>query len=234
MLKLTNLSTGYEESQILFGASLEVNEGEIVSLVGSNAAGKSTLVRTVSGVNPVWEGQIEFNGNNISNTPPHERVKMGLVQTPEGRRLFPDMTVMENLMLGTYLKDSRAKHKETLEKIFEMFPRLNERKGQLAGQMSGGEQQMCAIGRSLMSQPKLLILDEPSLGLAPIIVDQIFELIQAIRKDGVTIFLIEQNVSKALKIADRGYVLEDGRVTLSGKGEELLNNEQLRAAYLGI
>lgn len=234
MLKIHNLTSGYGESQILFDVDLEVHQGEIVSLVGSNAAGKTTLVNTISGVIPAWGGKIEFLGEDITKLPAHQRVERGLIQTPEGRHLFPNMTVRENLLLGKYCKRVRKSEDDSLERVYELFPKLYERRNQLAGQMSGGEQQMCAVGRSLMSQPKLLIFDEPSLGLAPIIVDQIFELIERISKDGLTILLIEQNVSKALGIASRGYILEDGRITMTGDGKELLADPQLRAAYLGI
>lgn len=234
MLKIHNLTSGYGESQILFDINLEVHQGEIVSLVGSNAAGKTTLVNTISGVIPAWGGKIEFLGEDITKQPAHQRVERGLIQTPEGRHLFPNMTVRENLLLGKYCKRVRKSSDDMLDKVYELFPKLYERRNQLAGQMSGGEQQMCAVGRSLMSQPKLLIFDEPSLGLAPIIVDQIFELIERISKDGLTILLIEQNVSKALGIASRGYILEDGRITMTGNGKELLADPQLRAAYLGI
>lgn len=234
MLKIHNLTSGYDESQILFDVSLEVHPGEIVSLVGSNAAGKTTLVNTISGLIPAWGGSIEFLGEDITKLPAHQRVERGLIQTPEGRHLFANMTVKENLILGKYSKRARATTMEMLDKVYELFPILYERRDQLAGQMSGGEQQMCAVGRSLMSEPKLLIFDEPSLGLAPIIVDQMFSLIERISKDGLTILLIEQNVGKTLRIAQRAYIMEDGCITMSGSGAELLANPELRAAYLGV
>lgn len=237
MLQVTDLQAGYGESQVLFDVSIKVEEGQVVSLVGSNAAGKTTMLNAISGIIMPWKGKITFKGQDITTMPPHERVELGLIQTPEGRRLFPNMTVLENLMLGQYSKRARSTGKnikEKLEEIYQRFPRLYERRHQPAGQMSGGEQQMCAVGRSLMSEPSLLIFDEPSLGLAPIIVEQMFEIINEIRNDGVTILLIEQNVSKALKLADNAYVLEDGRIKLQGPGAELLANEELKAAYLGI
>lgn len=234
MLKITNLEVGYGESQVLFGVSLEVKKGDIVSMVGSNAAGKTTLLNVISGLHKPWSGKIEFLGKDITDISTEKRIEMGLIQCPEGRRLFPGMTVMENLLLGAYA--NRAKHniQENLEKVNEMFPRLYERRYQLAGSLSGGEQQMCAIGRAIMTNPELLILDEPSLGLAPIIVQQMFEIIQDVNEKGVTIFLIEQNVNKALSLAKKGYVIESGEIAMEGTGQELLNNDDLRKAYLGV
>ncbi len=234
MLKIKNIASGYGESQVLFDVSLSIPEGSIVSLVGSNAAGKTTLINTISGLNRVWSGSIEFLGEDITKLAPAERVERGLVQTPEGRRLFPDLSVKENLLMGSYLKSVRGRREKNLKNAYDLFPRLYERKDQMAGSLSGGEQQMCAIARSLMSCPKLLILDEPSLGLAPILIMQVFDIIQDIQKDHVTILLVEQNVQQALKLADKGYVLESGRVTMEGTGEFLLHDDGLRKAYLGM
>lgn len=234
MLKVTNLETGYGESQVLFGVSLEVEKGEIVSLVGSNAAGKTTLLNCISGINNAWGGKIEFLNEDITNMPTDKRIDMGLIQCPEGRRLFPSMTVLENIQLGAYAKRGKHNLESNKEIVFEMFPKLYERRYQLAGSLSGGEQQMCAIGRSIMTNPELLVLDEPSLGLAPIIVQQVFEIIERVNKDGVTILLIEQNVNKALSIAKKAYVLESGQIKIEGTGKELLQDDSLRKAYLGV
>lgn len=234
MLRIKNVSAGYGESKVLFDVSLEVPEGSVVSLVGSNAAGKSTLINTICGLNKPWSGTIDFLGEDITKMSPADRVNLGLIQTPEGRRLFPDLTVEENLLMGSYPKAVRNKRKENMKHAYELFPRLLERKEQLAGSLSGGEQQMCAIARSLMTCPKLLILDEPSLGLAPILITKVFEIIEDIKAEGVTILLVEQNVQQALTMADKGYVLESGKISLEGNSETLLNNDELRRAYLGI
>lgn len=234
MLKITNLSTGYEESQILFDVTLNVEEKSITTLVGSNAAGKSTLLNTLSGINKVWDGKIEFLGKDISKWASYLRVEAGLVQCPEGRRLFPGISVYENIMLGAYPKRAKNKASATLKRVFEMFPILEERRNQAAGLMSGGEQQMCAIARALMADPVLLVMDEPSLGLAPIVVTQVFQVIEEIQREGVTIFLVEQNVKKALGLADSAYVMENGHITMSGKGHDLLEDDELRRSYLGI
>lgn len=234
MLNIKNISSGYGESQVLFDVSLSINSGEIVSLVGSNASGKTTLINTISGLNTVWSGSIEFLGEDITKSSPSERVERGLIQTPEGRRLFPDLSVQENLLMGGYLKSARCKRSQNLKNAYDLFPRLYERREQLAGSLSGGEQQMCAIARSLMSCPKLLILDEPSLGLAPILITQVFEIIKDIQQEGVTILLVEQNVQQALQIANKGYVLESGKMTMEGTGESLLHDDGLRKAYLGM
>jgi len=234
MLTVTDLSTGYGESQVIFGASLRIGGGEVSGLVGSNAAGKTTLLNTISGINKVWGGAIEFIGENITSYSPKQRVEMGLVQCPEGRRLFPSISVYENILLGAYPKRAKGKKDQTLKRVLEMFPILGQRKHQPAGLLSGGEQQMCAIARALMCDPALLIMDEPSLGLAPIIVSQVFEIIRTIRDEGVTIFLVEQNVQKALSLASHAYVMENGRIAMSGTGQELLCNNELRRAYLGI
>lgn len=234
MLKISNLEAGYGESQVLFGLSLEVDKGEIVSMVGSNAAGKTTLLSIISGIHQPWGGKIEFKGQDITDWSSVKRIEHGLIQCPEGRKLFPGMTVYENLQLGAYSPRSKHNIEENIQRVYEMFPRLYERRFQLAGSMSGGEQQMCAIARSIMTNPELLILDEPSLGLAPIIVQQMFEIIQDINERGVTIFLVEQNVNKALGLAKKGYVIENGEIVLQGTGEELLANDDLRKAYLGV
>ncbi len=234
MLKLANIEMGYGESQVLFNVNMKINQGEIVSLVGSNAAGKSTLISGLCGINKLWNGIIEFDGKDITKMTATERVELGIIQCPEGRKLFPQMTVAENLRMGSYSKRARADYKKNIEKVYEMFPRMKERESQMAGLMSGGEQQMCAIGRALMANPKLLILDEPSLGLAPIIVQQVFEIIEKVSKDNITILLVEQNVQKTLSIADRGYVMENGKIAMEGKGADLLKDDNLRKSYLGI
>lgn len=234
MLKVTDLVTGYGESQVLFDVSVHVKAGTVSALVGSNAAGKSTLINTISGINKAWRGKIEFMGQDITKASPRQRVEMGLIQCAEGRRLFPNISVYENILLGAYSKRAKGDKEKNLKKVLEMFPILAERKGQLAGSLSGGEQQMCAIARALMSNPELLILDEPSLGLAPIIVSQVFEIIKTIRDEGMTIFLVEQNVKQALSLAGDSYVLESGHITMTGTGSELLADESLRKAYLGI
>ena len=208
--------------------------GQIVSLLGGNGAGKTTTVKTISGILPVKGGRISFNGRDITSMPAHSRVQAGLVQVPEGRKVFPSLSVLENLEMGSFLKEPKAQRVHSLHRVMEMFPTLRERSGQAAGTLSGGEQQMLALARGLMSLPKLLILDEPSLGLAPIIVEEIFEVVQRINKEGVTILLVEQNAPQALSISDQAYVLEEGRVALSGKGGELLDDDHVRRLYLGI
>lgn len=234
MLKINKISSGYGESQIIFDIHMQIEQGTIVSLVGSNAAGKTTLINTISGLIKAWSGTVEFLGEDITTLSPAARVDRGLIQTPEGRRLFPDLTIRENLLMGSYAKVVRARRQENLDYVYHLFPKLLERTNQLAGSLSGGEQQMCAVARSLMGCPKLLILDEPSLGLAPILIVKVFEIIEDINKKGVTILLVEQNVQKALCLADKAYVLESGRITLEGTGQALLKNNQLQKAYLGI
>lgn len=234
MLRLDNIVVNYGNFQALNGISMEIKEGEIVALLGSNGAGKSTTINTVSGITDLRKGDILFQGESIVGMPAFERVQKGIVQVPEGRKLFPYLSVMENLLIGSYAPNTRAKRKATLENCFEIFPRLFERKNQLAGSLSGGEQQMCAIARAMMAQPKLLMLDEPSLGLAPVIVDMIFDVIADINKTGVTVLLVEQNVLISLDIAHRGYVIEVGSNVLSGTSKELSNNDEMRRAYLGI
>ncbi len=231
MLKVDNINVYYGNIHAIKDVSFEVHDGEIVALIGANGAGKSTSLKTVSGLLPSRTGSISFLGSPIDRVPAHKRVAMGLSQVPEGRRIFLQMTVLENLQMGAFT--SKADTKADLEKVFEQFPRLLERKNQIAGTLSGGEQQMLAMGRALMSRPKLLMLDEPSMGLAPILVEQIFEIIKSLHKAGTTILLVEQNAEMALKIADRAYVLESGRITVSGTGKELAASDRIKKAYLG-
>jgi branched-chain amino acid transport system ATP-binding protein len=233
MLKISDLTVGYGAITAVKGLSLEVREGEIVSVIGSNGAGKSTTLRTVSGLMKPKSGSIEFLGEKIDGIPGHEIVAKGICQSPEGRRIFPKMTVDENLDLGAYLRKDGAAVKEARERVLELFPRLRERINQKAGTMSGGEQQMLAVGRALMGNPKLLVLDEPSMGLAPVLVDLIFETIETIRKSGVTILLVEQNALAALRIADYAYVLESGNLKLEGDGSKLADDPAIAQAYLG-
>lgn len=234
LLNVKDLHAGYSAIEVLQGVSLEVNEGEIVALLGGNGAGKTTTINTISGAVRQKAGNITFDGVDISDMPPYKRPSLGIVQVPEGRKLFPAMTVMDNLLVGSYLPDCRSKRKENLEWCFELFPRLYERREQMAGSMSGGEQQMCAIARGLMQCPKLLMLDEPSLGLAPVIVEDVFKVLEKVNQQGVTILLVEQNVNVALEIAHRGYVIETGMNVLSGTAKELAENDMVRKAYLGI
>lgn len=233
MLKVDHLSVHYGVIQAVKDVSFEVNEGEVVTLIGANGAGKTSILRTISGLVRPSAGEINFLGKEIQKEPARKIVASGLSQVPEGRHVFPGMTVLENLELGAFLRRDREENQKNLEKIFDRFPRLEERKSQDAATLSGGEQQMLAMGRALMSQPKLLLLDEPSMGLAPIFIQEIFDIIQDIQKQGTTVLLIEQNANKALAIANRGYVLETGKIVLSGTGEELLASEEVRKAYLG-
>jgi len=234
LLKVNNIDVFYGDLQALWGVSFEVHEGEKVVIVGANGAGKTTTLKTISGLLRPRSGTIEFKGQRIDKLPPHKIVELGIAHVPEGRRIFPKMTVLENLEMGAYIKRAREKFDDTLEWVFSIFPRLKERKNQIAGTMSGGERQMLAIARGLMSRPDLLMLDEPSLGLAPKLVMKTFEVIKRIGEEGVTILLVEQNVRHALELADRGYVLETGRITLSGTSEELLSNDYVKKAYLGM
>ena len=233
MLKIDNIDVYYGAIHALKGISLEVNEGEIVTLIGANGAGKSTTLRTISGLLKPKTGSITFLGQNIAGVRAHEIVKKGISQVPEGRRVFAEMTVMENLDLGAFVRKDKAGIQQDLKHVFELFPRLEERKNQSAGTLSGGEQQMLAMGRALMSRPKLLLLDEPSMGLAPLLIKEIFNIIVDINKSGTTVLLVEQNANMALSIANRAYVLETGRITLSGKAQDLAAREDVRTAYLG-
>lgn len=233
MLKVEAINVYYGNIQALKGVSLEINEGEIVTLIGANGAGKSTLLKTISGLLKPKQGKILYEGQSIAGKAAQSIVKMGISHVPEGRRVFANMTVEENLDLGAYLRKDKAAIKEDLGKVFELFPRLLERRKQLAGTLSGGEQQMLAMGRALMARPRLLILDEPSMGLAPLLVKTIFRIIEEINASGTTILLVEQNAHMALSIANRAYVIETGRVVLSGSAEELNSSEQVKMAYLG-
>ncbi|MEO5575182.1 MAG: ABC transporter ATP-binding protein [Gaiellaceae bacterium] len=233
VLELDDVHTFYGAIHALKGISLKVHEGEVVTLIGANGAGKSTTLRSINGVNHPREGRITFRGKEITNAPPHAIVKMGIAQSPEGRRLFPRMSVLENLEMGAFQRTDKANFREDMDRVFDLFPRLAERKQQQAGTMSGGEQQMCAIGRALMARPKLLLLDEPSMGLAPIFVEKIFEIVAEINAQGTPILLVEQNALMALDAASRGYVLETGVIALEGPAKELRNDEKVRKTYLG-
>lgn len=233
MLKVENLSIKYGSIEAVKNVSFEVNEGEVVTLIGANGAGKTSILRTISGLVRPTEGIISYLGNDIHKTPARKIVADGLAQVPEGRHVFAGLTVMENLEMGAFLHKNKEENTTLLKKVFQRFPRLEERKNQDAATLSGGEQQMLAMGRALMSRPKLLLLDEPSMGLAPIFIQEIFDIIEDIKAQGTTVLLIEQNANKALSIADRGYVLETGKVVLSGTGKELLASDEVRKAYLG-
>jgi len=234
MLEVENINVFYGDAQALWDVSFTVNRDEIVILVGSNGAGKSTTLKAISGLVPPATGEIRFEGIRIDRVQAYRIVEMGIAHIPEGRRLWPGLSVRENLELGAYIKAARSVRRETMEWVFKLFPRLEERMNQLAGTLSGGEQQMLAIGRGILSKPKLLILDEPSLGLAPLLVNNVLETIQKINREGVTILLIEQNVNRALTISTRCYVLELGRIVLAGTGKELLADERVKTAYLGL
>jgi branched-chain amino acid transport system ATP-binding protein len=234
MLEIDNIVAGYGEVQILWNVSLNVNKGEVVALVGANGAGKSTLIKVIMGLVPIQSGSVSLEGKRIDSMPIHMIIKEGIALVPEGRRLFPYMTVLENLELGDYIEKNKEKVKENLEWVFKLFPILKDRRSQLAGTFSGGEQQMLTIGRALMSRPKFLILDEPSLGLAPVVVDSVFETVEFLYKEGVTILLVEQNVRRSLEIAQRGYVLENGRIVATGDSQMLLGDESVKKAYLGL
>jgi branched-chain amino acid transport system ATP-binding protein len=233
MLKVNDIHVYYDMIHAIKGISLEVKEGEIVTLIGANGAGKTTILRTISGLNKAKEGKILFKDNDITLVPAQKVVEMGISQVPEGRRIFANLTVLENLELGAYLRKDKGEINKAFAKVYEKFPRLYERKKQLAGTLSGGEQQMLAMGRALMSKPKLLLLDEPSMGLAPILVQEIFSIIKELNQEGTTILLVEQNAHMALSIAHRGYVLETGRIVLSGDAKELAESDEIREAYLG-
>jgi branched-chain amino acid transport system ATP-binding protein len=233
MLKVENIFVNYGAIKALQDVSFQINEGEIVALIGANGAGKTTILNTISNIVPSVSGKISYLGKDVTKTPPHDIVKLGISQVPEGRRVFAKMSVLENLEMGAYTRNDKAEIASDMEKIFQRFPRLLERKKQPAKTLSGGEQQMLAMGRALMSRPKLLLLDEPSMGLAPMLVEQIFQIIQEINKGGTTILLVEQNANMALSIAHRAYVLETGEVVLQGDAKELASNPEVRKAYLG-
>lgn len=233
LLEIKDLHVSYGAIRALSGISFNINKGEIVALIGANGAGKSTTLRTISGLIKPAKGSILYKGMELTKLPPHKIVEAGISQVPEGRRVFPDMTVMENLEMGAYTRKDKAEIKESLKSVFKRFPRLEERKCQLAGTLSGGEQQMLAMGRALMARPDVMLLDEPSMGLAPMLVKEIFNIIKDINQTGTTILLVEQNAHMALSISDRAYVLETGNIVLSGRADELAHNEQVRKAYLG-
>jgi branched-chain amino acid transport system ATP-binding protein len=234
MLELTDVDAGYSGFQALFGISMSVKAGEAVAVIGANGAGKTTLLRVVSGLLPATSGAMTMNGMSLRATPPHRIVNAGIAHVPEGRRLFPRLSVESNLKIGAYIPAARTKFGERLAFVYELFPRLKERRLQLAGTLSGGEQQMCAIGRALMSGPKLVLLDEPSMGLAPVIVAQVFDLVRRIRSEGYTVLIVEQNVRQVLKFADRFYLLEAGRIKASGSAQHMLASDDIQKAYMGI
>ena len=233
LLEIKNLEVFYGVIQALKGISFNVDEGEIITLIGANGAGKTTTMQSVIGLIPKKGGTVTYDGKDITHTPAHKLVGLGMAQVPEGRRVFQELTVYENLLMGAFLNKDKKAVKEDIEKIYNLFPRLCERKGQIAGTLSGGEQQILAMGRALMSKPKLLMLDEPSMGLSPLLVDEVFELIKHINKDGTTILLVEQNAGKSLAISDRAYVLENGKIVLTGTGKELMESDMVKKAYLG-
>lgn len=233
LLEVKNLEVYYGVIQALKGISFEVNKGEIVTLIGANGAGKTTTMQSIIGLIPAKAGSVMYNGTDITRMPCHKVVRLGLAQVPEGRRVFQELTVYENLLMGAYSQKDSSKVKDDINEIYEWFPRLGERKDQVAGTLSGGEQQMLAMGRAMMSHPDLLMLDEPSMGLSPLLVDQVFDIIKDFHKRGTTILLVEQNAGKSLAISDRAYVLENGKIALTGTGEELMKNEQVKKAYLG-
>jgi branched-chain amino acid transport system ATP-binding protein len=234
MLKLKSIDAGYGTFQALFGVSLEVKAGEAVGVIGPNGAGKTTLMRVISGLIRPRAGAVSMESNDVLKTPEHRIVGLGIAHVPENRRLFPRLTVEDNLKMGAFMPEARARYAERLAFVFDLFPRMKERRNQLAGTMSGGEQQMCAIGRALMSDPKLLLLDEPSAGLAPVVVQQVFELVKRIRSGGLTVLIVEQNVQQVLRVVDRAYLLEAGSIRSSGKSSEMLADDSIRQAYLGV
>ena len=233
LLEVKDLEVNYGVIRAIRGISFDVNEGEIVTLIGANGAGKSTTMQSVVGLIPKKNGVVTFDGKDISHTPCHKIVHLGMTQVPEGRRIFQELTVYENLLMGAFSMKDKSGFKDDIDSVYTRFPRLAERRNQIAGTLSGGEQQMLAMGRALMSHPKLLMLDEPSMGLSPLLVDQVFEIIKDINKDGTTILLVEQNAGKSLAISDRAYVLENGNIVLSGTGAELMASETVKEAYLG-
>jgi branched-chain amino acid transport system ATP-binding protein len=234
MLEVGSVDAGYGTFQALFGTTLNVKAGEAVGVIGPNGAGKTTLMRAISGLIRPWQGAINMAGEDVLAAPPHRIIELGIAHVPENRRLFPRLTVEDNLRMGAFTPSARAKFAQRLEFVFELFPRMKERRNQLAGTMSGGEQQMCAIGRALMSDPKLLLLDEPSAGLAPVVVQQLFELVKRIRSGGLTVLIVEQNVQQVLRVVDRAYLLEAGHIRASGTSAELLASSTIKQAYLGV
>ncbi len=233
MLEIKDLEVSYGVIRAIKGVSFEVNEGEVIALVGANGAGKTTILHTISGLIPIDKGSVSFNGQKLNKVPAHKIVEMGIAQVPEGRRIFQQLTVWENLKLGAFTRKDSKEIAESLEYAYSRFPRLKERKNQIAGTLSGGEQQMLAMGRALMSKPKIILMDEPSMGLSPLLVTEIFDIIKSIRESGTTVLLVEQNARKALSVADRAYVLETGNIKLSGSAADLLNDESVKKAYLG-
>ncbi|MGN1141739.1 MAG: ABC transporter ATP-binding protein [Oliverpabstia sp.] len=233
MLEIKDLEVYYGVIQAIKGISFEVNKGEVIALIGANGAGKTTILHTITGLLSPKKGSVIYEGTDITKTPAHKIVSLGMAHVPEGRRVFADLSVYENLKMGAYTRKDRNEVEETLERVYARFPRLKERKNQMAGTLSGGEQQMLAMGRALMSKPKIILMDEPSMGLSPILVNEIFDIIQEVSKSGTTVLLVEQNAKKALSIADRAYVLETGKIVLEGKAEDLLNDDSIKKAYLG-
>lgn len=233
MLEIKDIEVFYGMIQAIKGVSFEVNEGEVIALIGANGAGKTTILHTITGLLSPKKGTVIFEGKDITKVPAHKIVSLGMAHVPEGRRVFAELTVYENLKMGAYTRKDKAEIAETLEMVYKRFPRLKERKNQLAGTLSGGEQQMLAMGRALMSHPKIIVMDEPSMGLSPIFVNEIFDIIQEVSKGGTTVLLVEQNAKKALAIADRAYVLETGKIVLSGDAKELMNDDSIKKAYLG-
>ena len=233
MLEIKDLEVYYGVIQAIKGISFEVNKGEVIALIGANGAGKTTILHTITGLLSPKKGSVIYEGTDITKIPAHKIVSLGMAHVPEGRRVFADLSVYENLKMGAYTRKDKNEVEETLEKVYERFPRLKERKNQMAGTLSGGEQQMLAMGRALMSKPKIILMDEPAMGLSPILVNEIFDIIQEVSKSGTTVLLVEQNAKKALSIADRAYVLETGKIVLDGKAEDLLNDDSIKKAYLG-
>ena len=233
MLHIENLQVYYGAINAIKGISFDVEQGEIIALIGANGAGKTTILHTISGLVPAKSGSITFNGTELTKTPAHKIVSMGMAHVPEGRRIFQELTVYENLMLGAFTRKDKAEIENTLEEVFKRFPRLEERRTQIAGTLSGGEQQMLAMGRALMSHPSIILMDEPSMGLSPLYVSEIFDIIRSVNESGTTVLLVEQNAKKALSVANRAYVLETGKIVLSGDAHELMNNDSVKKAYLG-
>lgn len=233
LLEIKDLEVNYGVIKAIKGVSFDVNEGEIIALIGANGAGKTTILHTITGPIQAKKGSIVFDGKELTKTPPHKIVSMGMAHVPEGRRIFQQLSVLENLKLGAYTRKDKSEIASTLKMVYERFPRLEERKNQVAGTLSGGEQQMLAMGRALMSKPRIILMDEPSMGLSPLLVSEIFDIIKVINESGTTVLLVEQNAKKALSIADRAYVLETGKITLSGDAKDLINDESVKKAYLG-